>query len=144
MIVTIVSPRAPPAGRDPDALLTAAFLPTCVTEDIDAAHASLARQIAAFAKLVSYRRSMGRRGFEGDVMRAAAAGEGVEADAVSARLVASLAALGPAGAVASRVQELRLAGVRLPIIAPVALPGERGWQSMAETWSALAPTTAAT
>lgn len=138
-LVTEFRAEAERLGRDPEELTVGCYVPVSVTDDVEAAQLSLATQIAAYGRLEAYRRSLYRCGLGADVDRVLAAPRDSRAGAVSERLLAGLGAIGPAAYVERRLGEFRAAGVTLPILAPLALPGGQGWASMVETWSALAP-----
>lgn len=136
-LVAVLRAEAEAHDRDPGGLQVAAYVPVTVTDDAGAAAAQLARQIAAYGRLRSYRRSLERCGL-GDA--AARLGQlGPEDSArVPEELIEGLGAIGSAEAVRSRLDEFRAAGVTQIVLAPVPLAGELGWPSMVETWSALA------
>jgi alkanesulfonate monooxygenase SsuD/methylene tetrahydromethanopterin reductase-like flavin-dependent oxidoreductase (luciferase family) len=139
-LVEIMRSEAARAGRDPDALVAACYLPVCVTSDRASAHSQLARQIAAFARLSAYREGLASCGFRDDIERVVVARVGSEATgAVSQRLLEALGGVGDTHAVNGWLDQFRDAGINLPILAPFPLPGERSWPSMVETWTALAP-----
>lgn len=110
----------------------ACYVPVCVTTEVDAARAQLARQLRAYGSLAAYRLSLRRSGLGEDADRIES-GEPPSTAALDA-----LGAIGPLEAVQRRLGEFRSAGVTLPVLAPVPLP-RSGWESMVATWSALAP-----
>lgn len=115
------------AGRDPDALEVACFVPACVTDDLAAARRELARQIAAYGTLRAYAAVLERSGVgrirQGDIPD---------------HVCDALGAHGSAGDVHARLDDYRLGGVTLPVLVPYPV-GEDPWASMTETWSSLAP-----
>lgn len=120
------------AGRDPDSLEIASFLPVAVTDDVDGAASSLSRQVVAYCRLAAYRGAMAASGFGDDVERI------VSGEPVPASLLRALGAFGDTETVKAFLAELTAAGVTLPVIAPFAV-GADPWGSLLGTWTALAP-----
>ncbi|HEX5405262.1 MAG TPA: LLM class flavin-dependent oxidoreductase [Pseudonocardiaceae bacterium] len=114
-------------GRDPDRFTVAAYVPVAVTEQVAGAEHQVARQLAAYARLRSYRRGFARSGFP------------VDDTFPTADTVAALSAIGDIGFVTRRLDEFRAAGITLPVLAPVLGAAGEGWASLIATWSALAP-----
>jgi 5,10-methylenetetrahydromethanopterin reductase len=114
------------ASQDPGHFMVAAYVPVCVTDRVADAERQVARQIAAYARLRSYRRGFQRSGFT------------VDDTFPGSDVVAALGAIGDAGFVRERLDQFRAAGVTVPVIAPVLVDPDEGWASLIETWSALA------
>ena len=125
------------AGRDPATLTVASYLPVAVTGDPAPARRQLARQVAAYVRLAAYRRGLERAGWGQQVDQAISAGPGAP-DAVPGDLLDALGVIGSRAMVTDRIDELRAAGVDLPVLAPV-IAGEDPWGSMVATWTELAP-----
>jgi 5,10-methylenetetrahydromethanopterin reductase len=136
-LVATLRAEAEAHGRDPGTLRVAAYVPVTVTDDTAAAAAQLARQIAAYGRLRSYRRSLERCGLGAAATRLSQLGPDDHGQ-VPEELIEGLGAIGPVAAVRARIEEFHAAGVDQVVLAPVPLPGELGWPSMVETWSALA------
>lgn len=115
------------AGRDPARFTVAAYVPVCVTDRVQDAERELARQVAAYARLRSYRRGFRDCGFP------------VDDRFPTADALAALGAIGDLDVVSGRLAEFRAAGVTLPVLAPVLTGADEGWASLIATWSALAP-----
>lgn len=111
------------AGRDPDALEIACYVPACVGPAADA-RAELAHQLDAYGRLDAYRR----------VLVAA----GLDADDRSPAALDALGAHGDADTVRARLDDYGAAGATLVVLAPYPV-GDDPWASMAATWAALAP-----
>jgi alkanesulfonate monooxygenase SsuD/methylene tetrahydromethanopterin reductase-like flavin-dependent oxidoreductase (luciferase family) len=124
------------SGREPGRVF--AYVPVCVTDDVDAAFGALARQVAAYGALPAYARSLARCGHDegiGDVV----AGGSIAPGTAARRALQALAAIGDREAVAARLDEFRACGVDVPLLAPVPVPGADAWGSMVRTWTELAP-----
>lgn len=126
------------SGRDPGSLTVAAYIPVCVTDDVEGAFAALARQVAAYGALPAYARSFARCGL-GDGVAEIVGGGSSGPRTAGRRALEALAAIGDRDAVAARLDEHRAAGVALPILAPVPVAGADAWGSMVTTWTTLAP-----
>lgn len=126
------------AGRDPGSVRAAAYVPVCVSDELDAAQDQLARQVAAYGRLGAYRRSLERCGFASEAALLAELGPR-EPERVPRGLLSALGAIGPLETVRERLAEFRRAGVEEVVAAPVPLPGAAAWPSMVATWTALAP-----
>ncbi|MDP1818302.1 MAG: LLM class flavin-dependent oxidoreductase [Acidimicrobiales bacterium] len=111
------------AGRDPDALEIACYVPVCVGPP-DEARAALARQLDAYGRLAAYRRVL--------------VASGLDADDRGQDALDALGAHGDEGEVRARLEEYAAAGVTLAILAPYPV-GEDPWASMTGTWAALSP-----
>ncbi len=120
------------AGGDPDLLEIAAFVPVCVTEDLQAAATSLSRQVAAYARLAAYRDAMAASGLADEV------GAVLAGDPAPAHLLDAVGAFGTAETVTEKLTDFVSAGVTLPIIAPF-VAGDDPWGSLVTTWSSLSP-----
>jgi alkanesulfonate monooxygenase SsuD/methylene tetrahydromethanopterin reductase-like flavin-dependent oxidoreductase (luciferase family) len=115
------------AGRDPDRFTVAAYIPVAVTDRVADAEHQVARQLAAYSRLRSYRIGFGHCGFTVD-------------DAFpTPDVVTALSAIGDIEFVTRRLDEFRAAGVTHPVLAPVLVTADEGWASLIATWSALAP-----
>lgn len=125
-LVDTARAAATAAGRDPERFTVAAYVPVCVTDQVAAAEQQAARQLAAYARLRSYRAAFRRNGFT------------VDDTFPTADAVTALAAIGDTAHVLGRVAQFRAAGVTVPVLAPV-LVADDGWASLIATWSALAP-----
>ncbi len=115
------------AGRDPDALEVACYVPVCVGDPADARR-ELARQLRAYGSLGAYRRVLAACGIEAPA----------DAGDIPAPVLDALGAHGDEATVRSRLQHFVDAGVTLPVLAPYPT-GDDPWASMTATWSALAP-----
>lgn len=120
------------AGRDPDLLEIAAFVPVCVTGDLDAAAAALSRQVAAYARLAAYRDAMSASGLAAEVDSVLAG------DPAPRLLLEAVGAFGTVDDVTAKLADFVAAGVTLPVIAPF-VAGDDPWSTLMTTWSSLAP-----
>lgn len=137
-LATIFADAARAAGRDASKLTVACYVPVCVTDDADGAREQVNRQIAAYGRLTSYRRSIARCGFTDEAEQLLQIPRGEHAR-VPAQLTGALAAIGSLAQVQRRLDEYGGAGVSLVIAAPVPLAGAEAWPSMVASWSMLAP-----
>lgn len=115
------------AGRDPDSIEIACYVPACVGDAAEA-RVQLSRQLRAYGGLAAYKRVLGASGIR-DV-----GGDGPVPDAV----LDALGAHGDAGVVLARLGDFVDAGVTLPVLAPYPV-GDDPWASMTETWAGLSP-----
>lgn len=122
-------------GKDPGELTVACYIPVCVTSQTDEARYQLARQIAAYAPLRAYRRSLERCGLGQYVTAMIDAGGAAEN--VPDTLIDALGFIGPVAQVREGISAYKEVGVSLPVIVPIPLVGDLAWPSIVETWSAL-------
>jgi 5,10-methylenetetrahydromethanopterin reductase len=139
--VEIVREAAASSGRDPQDIIVACFIRTCVTDDVDGARGVLRRLIAAYAALPSYAAMWTDSGFGGEVaaiQKAWSSGVDEAAESVSDRMVAAIGLIGAQEACLAGLEQFRKAGVDLPIIYPFPLrPGDDS--AYRQTIEALAP-----
>lgn len=114
------------AGRDPDAVEIACYVPVCVG-DPDDARRELSRQLRAYGSFGAYRR----------VLAACGIPEPTE-DEIPDWILDALGAHGDVAAVRAKLDAFADGGVTLCVLAPYPT-GDDPWSSMMETWTALAP-----
>ncbi len=126
----ILKSSAEKAGRKPSDVELTALIPTCVSEDSEAAIEGMKRQVAFYCGFFPrYNRLMGESGFakEAEVIRSAwLNGKYEEAYAmVPERMARTLGIAGELEDCPKRLKEYRKAGVGTPILLPTAPVGKR-------------------
>ena len=119
-----------PAGkrRDPG-FLVANMIPTCISDDIEAAKAVNRRTLTRYTMLPNYRNYWKKAGYVEEMAAIeAAVAAGREADIpslMSDRWLADATLFGPAAAVREGVAAWRAAGVSTPILVPSSASGNQ-------------------
>lgn len=125
VVVPAVSEGRERAGRSLDGFDVVAAVPVALTDDADAARATMRQDLVPYASLPFYRAMLDRSGFGGDLAafdQGMAAGDVERAKAgLSDRLLAALAGIGTADEVRAAVERYRDAGTVSPCIG--GLPG---------------------
>ena len=110
------------AGRDPSAVDVACYVRTAVVDDVEAAKPWLRRRIAYYFTMDYYVRYFEQRGFAGEAAAISAAlAEGDRegaAGVVTDAMLEELAVVGSAEECRRRIDALRAAGLRMPVVAP--------------------------
>jgi len=114
--------------RDPG-FLVANMIPTCISDDIEAAKAVNRRTLTRYTMLPNYRNYWKEAGYVEEMAAIeAAVAAGREADIpelMSDRWLADATLFGPAGAVREGVEAWRAAGVSTPILVPSSASGNQ-------------------
>ena len=110
------------AGRDPSAVDVACYVRTAVVDDVEAAKPWLRRRIAYYFTMDYYVRYFEQRGFAGEAAAISAAlaegdPEGA-ASVVTDAMLDELAVVGSAEECRRKIDALRAAGLRMPVVAP--------------------------
>ena len=131
----------PPAARaDPDFLI-ANMIPTCISDDVQAALAVNRRTLTGYASLPNYRAYWKEAGYMEEMLaieQAIAAGRRDEVPKyLTDRWLADNTLYGPAAKVLDRLAEWRDAGVSTPIIVPSSAAGNQ-LKAIAEAFDAFA------
>jgi alkanesulfonate monooxygenase SsuD/methylene tetrahydromethanopterin reductase-like flavin-dependent oxidoreductase (luciferase family) len=124
-LVAIIRQGATDAGRAPDDVDIACYLPTVVTRDKEVARRHLRHHLAWYVgTFPRYRKLLLEDGF-GEVQDAARVWQDgdqqVAADLLPAKLVDSAAIIGDVDECRARIQEYRAAGVTHPVVYPLPL-----------------------
>jgi alkanesulfonate monooxygenase SsuD/methylene tetrahydromethanopterin reductase-like flavin-dependent oxidoreductase (luciferase family) len=119
----------PPAKRaDPD-FLVANMIPTCISDDVEAAKAVNRRTLTRYAMLPNYRNYWKEAGYVDEMTAVEAAiAEGRQADIpslLSDRWLADNTLFGPASQVREGVEAWREAGVTTPVLVPSSATGNQ-------------------
>jgi alkanesulfonate monooxygenase SsuD/methylene tetrahydromethanopterin reductase-like flavin-dependent oxidoreductase (luciferase family) len=119
----------PAVRRDDPNFLVANMIPTCISDDVDAAKAVNRRTLTRYAMLPNYRNYWKEAGYV-DEMAAieAAIADGRQADIpglLSDRWLADNTLFGPASKVREGVEAWRAAGVTTPVIVPSSATGNQ-------------------
>ncbi|HLY46980.1 MAG TPA: LLM class flavin-dependent oxidoreductase [Stellaceae bacterium] len=119
----------PAAKRADPAFLVANMIPTCISDDIEAAKAVNRRTLTRYTTLPNYRNYWKEAGYEGEMAAIEAAiAEGRQRDIpalMSERWLADATLFGPAAAVRDGVAAWREAGVTTPILVPSSATGNQ-------------------
>jgi len=103
------------------------MIPTCISENVDAAMAVNRRTLSSYAYLPNYRNYWREAGYEEDMDRVETAIEAGDKDGVSAALsdrwLADTTLFGPPARVREGIEAWFDAGIRTPIIVPSAVDG---------------------
>jgi alkanesulfonate monooxygenase SsuD/methylene tetrahydromethanopterin reductase-like flavin-dependent oxidoreductase (luciferase family) len=110
------------AGLSPDGFDIVAAVPSALTDDVDAAYATMRRDLIPYFGLPFYRAMIERSGFGADIEAYDAAAGDVEAmaRAVSDGFIEELTAIGDEQAVHAGIRRYREAGATSPCVGPVA------------------------
>lgn len=119
----------PAAKRADPAFLVANMIPTCISDDIEAAKAVNRRTLTRYTTLPNYRNYWKEAGYEGEmaaIERAIAEGrQGDIPSLMSDKWLADATLFGPAAAVRDGVAAWREAGVTTPILVPSSATGNQ-------------------
>jgi alkanesulfonate monooxygenase SsuD/methylene tetrahydromethanopterin reductase-like flavin-dependent oxidoreductase (luciferase family) len=123
-----LSVLAPEKRRDPNFLI-ANMIPTCISEDVEAAKAVNRRSLTRYLLLPNYRNYWKEAGYTEEMAAIETAiSQGREEDLprlMSDRWLADVTLFGPAGAVRDGVAAWRDAGVTMPILVPSSAYGNQ-------------------
>jgi alkanesulfonate monooxygenase SsuD/methylene tetrahydromethanopterin reductase-like flavin-dependent oxidoreductase (luciferase family) len=119
----------PAAKRDDPAFFIGNMIPTCISDDVEAAKAVNRRTLTGYAFLPNYRNYWKEAGYEADMQAIETAiAEGRNDDVpryLSDRWLADTTLFGPAAKVRDGIQAWRDAGVRDPVIVPSSAAGNQ-------------------
>jgi len=115
------------AGRTLDSFEVAAFIRTCVTDDVGAVHATLARDITGYTIVDVYASFFRTSGFAEEVEAVNAAWKAGDRAAavrhISPRVLDGLGVVGPEAACRERIDAFARAGVTMPVVLPFTASG---------------------
>jgi alkanesulfonate monooxygenase SsuD/methylene tetrahydromethanopterin reductase-like flavin-dependent oxidoreductase (luciferase family) len=119
----------PAAKRADPGFLVANMIPTCISDDVEAAKAVNRRTLARYTLLPNYRNYWKEAGYVPEMTAIeTAAGEGRQADIpslMSDRWLADATLFGPAAKVRAGIDAWREAGVTTPVIVPSSASGNQ-------------------
>jgi alkanesulfonate monooxygenase SsuD/methylene tetrahydromethanopterin reductase-like flavin-dependent oxidoreductase (luciferase family) len=125
------------AGRTLDSFEIAAFIRTCVTDDVGAAHATLARDITGYTIVDVYASFFRTAGFAEEVDAVNAAWKAGDRAAavrhISPRVLDGLGVVGPEAACRERIEAFARAGVTMPVVLPFTASGAEPRASLLRT-----------
>jgi len=107
-------------GRKASAVEVTTGLPTCISDDLNAAREAAKKNLAFYGGLPFYNKLFHNSGF---VQEAAALAKG-DAQGASDRMAEELSLIGPPARCREQLAAFRAAGIQLPIIVPVQVPGQ--------------------
>jgi alkanesulfonate monooxygenase SsuD/methylene tetrahydromethanopterin reductase-like flavin-dependent oxidoreductase (luciferase family) len=117
----------PPEKRDDPAFFIGDMIPTCISDDREAAAAVMRRTLTGYVTLPNYRKYWIEAGYEEDMRAIEKAQESGDIKAIpslmSAKWLSDVTLYGSAAEVRDGVQKWRAAGVRTPIIVPSSASG---------------------
>lgn len=118
------------AGRSPDDIDVACYLPTFMMGDAERSMKAARQTVAGYGRSVFYQRLYEKMGYrkEAEHIKAAWEKRGMD-DAIAQvpeRMAHELVLVGSRGECVKRVQEYRRAGIRIPLIQPFYSPGDLG------------------
>ncbi len=120
VVVPNVRAGAEAAGRDPSACTIVAAVPSCVTDDIDAARNAFRKDFFVYMTLPFYRAAIEGAGYTSEIEafdKALGSGDVPGArSAISDGMLDAFAGIGDAVAVRAKLDEYRDAGVTLPAV----------------------------
>lgn len=122
------------AGRKPEDIDIACYIRVAMGSDEKAVTRALARETVRYISMDFYRQMFDHSGFTQDtaaVMKALPQGVEAAAEQIPDRLLASVAVFGSPEACRGRIEEYRVLGVALPVVAPVAAGAD-----VYESWAA--------
>ncbi|HXU90276.1 MAG TPA: LLM class F420-dependent oxidoreductase [Methylomirabilota bacterium] len=125
------------AGRTLDGFEIAAFIRTCVTDDVAAAHATLARDITGYTIVDVYASFFRTAGFAEEVDAVNAAWKAGDRAAavrhVSSRVLDGLGVVGPETVCRERIDAFARAGLTMPVMLPFTASGADARGSLLRT-----------
>ncbi|MDP9236471.1 MAG: LLM class flavin-dependent oxidoreductase [Chloroflexota bacterium] len=131
----------PPAKRSDPAFFIGDMVPTCISDDVDAAAAVMRRTLAGYVMLPNYRNYWIEAGYEDEmrsIEQAQAAGETDKIPGLmSERWLKDVTLYGTASEVRDGIEAWYAAGVRTPIIVPSSASGGQ-LKAFEEVFAALA------
>jgi alkanesulfonate monooxygenase SsuD/methylene tetrahydromethanopterin reductase-like flavin-dependent oxidoreductase (luciferase family) len=131
---TALEKGAARAGRSATAVDVTTGLPTCISDDLDAARTAAKSNLAFYGRLPFYNKLFQNSGF---VQEAVALAEG-NAQGVSDRMAEELSLVGPPSRCREQLAAFREAGVQLPIIVPVPVGNQTYEQAVRKAIETLA------
>ncbi len=134
-----VAEAAVAADRDPAAITVAVYVRACILDDEDAALAAAAAFTGEYASYPAYARQFAAMGFAHEAEAAAAAHAAGRPEDVPASLVRAVCVVGGQPVARERLDAFRAAGAHLPVVYPIAPPGDGLAAGALRTLSALAP-----
>ncbi len=101
-------------------------IPACISDDLNAAKAAARNNLAFYGGLPFYNKLFQSSGFAEEAERLAKG----DANGVSDRMAEAVSLIGPPSRCREQLAAFREAGVQLPIITPVVLPGQTATQAV--------------
>ncbi len=119
----------PAAKREDDSFFIGNMLPTCISDDVEAAKAVCRRSLLSYAFLPNYRNYWKEAGYGDEMARIEQAIDENRRDDVprylTDRWLADVSVFGPAARVREQVEAWQHAGVRTPVIVPSSAAGNQ-------------------
>ncbi len=125
-VMAALEKGAAKAGRSVSSVDITNGLPTCISDDLNAARAAARNNLAFYGGLPFYNKLFQSSGF---VAEAEGLAKG-NANAVSDSMAEAVSLVGPPSRCREQLAAFREAGVQLPIIVPVAMPGQTPAQAV--------------
>ncbi|HKA52371.1 MAG TPA: LLM class flavin-dependent oxidoreductase [Candidatus Binatia bacterium] len=119
--VAAVEKGAAKAGRPASAVDITTGLPTCISDDLNAARATAKNNLAFYGNLPFYNKLFQNSGF---TQETAALARG-QTEWVSDRMAEEVSLVGPPSRCREQLAAFREAGIQFPIIVPVPIPGQQ-------------------
>ena len=114
------------AGRSVSSVDITNGIPTCISDDLNAAKATARNNLAFYGGLPFYNKLFQSSGFVEEAEKLAKG----DANGVSNKMAESVSLIGSPSRCREQLAGFREAGVQLPIIVPVALPGQTAAQAV--------------
>jgi len=119
--VAALEKGAAKAGRPASSVDVTTGLPTCISDDLGAARTTAKNNLAFYGNLPFYNKLFQNSGF---TQETAALAKG-QAEWVSDRMAEEVSLVGPPSRCREQLAAFREAGIQLPIIVPVPIPGQQ-------------------
>jgi alkanesulfonate monooxygenase SsuD/methylene tetrahydromethanopterin reductase-like flavin-dependent oxidoreductase (luciferase family) len=119
--VAALEKGAAKAGRPASSVDVTTGLPTCISDDLGAARTTAKNNLAFYGNLPFYNKLFQNSGF---TQETAALAKG-QAEWVSDRMAEEVSLVGPPSRCREQLAAFREAGIQLPIIVPVPVPGQQ-------------------
>lgn len=120
-VMAALEKGAAKTGRSPASVDITTGIPSCISDDLNVARAAAKNNLAFYGGLPFYNKLFHSSGF---VAEAEALAKG-NANGVSDRMAEAVSLIGPPARCREQLAAFREAGVQLPIIVPVAIPGQQ-------------------
>jgi alkanesulfonate monooxygenase SsuD/methylene tetrahydromethanopterin reductase-like flavin-dependent oxidoreductase (luciferase family) len=125
-VMAALEKGAAKAGRSVASVDITNGIPTCISDDLNAARAAARNNLVFYGALPFYNKLFQSSGFVQEAERLAKG----DANAVTDQMASAVSLVGPPSACREQLAAFREAGVQLPIIVPVALPGQTPVQAV--------------
>jgi alkanesulfonate monooxygenase SsuD/methylene tetrahydromethanopterin reductase-like flavin-dependent oxidoreductase (luciferase family) len=119
-VMAALEKGAAKAGRSASSVDITTGLPACISDDLNAAQTTAKNNLAFYGPLPFYNKLFQSSGF---VQEAEALAKG-NPQGVSDKMAAELSLIGPPSRCREQLAAFRAAGIQLPIIVPVPVPGQ--------------------